>query len=209
MVRLKPSLSNTGQPLNGMGMVFARKTMSLDGYIADKDDGVGRLMHWYRSGDTEYTLDDGMVFKVSAASFNDIQDMMTTTGAIVGGRRDYDISQYGDEHPMGIPHFVVTHQPPGVKASSWFTFVTDGVESAVKQAQQAAGAKHVAVTGAKIVQQCLMAGLLDEIHIDLVPLLLGDGILLFENLGSAHLDLEQLTVIEAPGVTHLKYRIIK
>jgi len=146
---------------------------------------------------------------VSAASFNDIQHMMNTTGAIVGGRRDYDVSQYGDEHPMGIPHFVVTHHAPEGSASAWFTFVTDGVESAVKQAIQAAGNKNVDVTGAKIVQQCLTAGLLDEIHIDLVPLLLGDGIRLFENLESTPIDLEQLAVTEGVEVTHLKYRIIK
>ncbi|MCI0709745.1 MAG: dihydrofolate reductase family protein [Chloroflexi bacterium] len=109
---------------------------------------------------------------------------------------------------MGVPHFVVTHRVPEGQTSSWFTFVTDGVESAVQKAKQAAGDKNVVVTGAKIVQQCLMAGLLDEIHIDLVPLLLGEGIRLFENLGTAHVELEQLDVTEAPTVTHLRYRVI-
>lgn len=191
-----------------MSMVYIRKTMSLDGFIADKDDGVGRLMQWYRSGDTEFRLPDGMVFKLSAASLEDFQAMLNTTGAVVGGRRDYDVSQYGDDHPMGIPHFVVTHHPPE-RAGSWFTFVTDGVASAVQQARQAAGEKNVVVTGANTVQQCLTAGLIDEIHIDLVPLLLGEGIRLFENLESAPFELEPRQVIEAAGVTHLKYRVMR
>jgi len=95
------------------------------------------------------------------------------------------------------------------KEGSPFTFVTDGVESAIRQAKQAAGDKHVAVSSANIMQQCLKAGLLDEIHIDLVPVLLGAGVRLFDDLGAAPIALERTRVIEAPGVTHLFFRVVK
>ena len=112
---------------------------------------------------------------------------------------------------MGVPTFVLTHTVPQqwVYEGSPFEFVTDGVESAVEQAKQAAGDKNVAVGAASIAQQCLRAGLLDEIHVDLVPLLLGGGVRLFEHLGSTPIELESTRVIEAPGVTHLTYRVVK
>ena len=90
-----------------------------------------------------------------------------------------------------------------------FTFVTDGVESAVEQARAVAGEKNVAVGAASIAQQCIRAGLLDEIHIDLVPVLLGGGVRLFEHLGNKPIELESPRVIEAPGVTHLTFRVLK
>jgi dihydrofolate reductase len=89
------------------------------------------------------------------------------------------------------------------------TFVTDGLESALGQAQAVAGDKDVGVGAASIVQQCLRAGLLDEIHIDLVPVLLGGGVSLFDHLGTGPIDLERTRVIEGAGVTHLTFRVIK
>jgi dihydrofolate reductase len=111
---------------------------------------------------------------------------------------------------LGVPTFVVTHTVPQewVYEGSPFTFVTDGVESTVEQAKALAGDKDVAV-GASIAQQCIRAGLLDEIHIDLVPLLLGSGVRLFEHLGTEPIELESTRVIEAPGVTHLTFRVVK
>jgi dihydrofolate reductase len=105
----------------------------------------------------------------------------------------------------------MTHNPPQewVKAGSPFTFVTDGVESAIEQAKAVAGDKNVAVGSATTMQQCIKAGLLDEIHIDLAPVLLGDGIRLFDNLGTAPIELEITRVIEGTGVTHLIYRVVK
>jgi dihydrofolate reductase len=91
-----------------------------------------------------------------------------------------------------------------------FTFVPAGVESAVEQARAAAGdKKNVAVGAASIAQQCIRAGLLDEIHVDLVPVLLGGGVRLFEHLGSEPIELESTRVIEAPGVTHLTFRAVR
>jgi dihydrofolate reductase len=122
---------------------------------------------------------------------------------LVIGRRTFDIAKgWSDRHLLDVPHEWVTAGAP-------FTFVMDGVESAVAQARQAAGDKNVGVGAASIAQQCIKAGLLDEIHIDLVPVLLGAGIRLFEHLGTEPIDLECTRVIEAPGVTHLRFRIVK
>ena len=113
--------------------------------------------------------------------------------------------------PLGVPTFVVTHSVPQewVYEGSPFTFVTDGLESAVEQARAVAGDKNVAVGAASIAQQCIRAGLLDEIHIDLVPVLLGDGIRLFDHLGAGPIELESTEVIEGAGVTHLTFRVVR
>ena len=110
-----------------------------------------------------------------------------------------------------MPTFVVTHTVPQewVHEGSPFTFVTGGVESAVRQAKAVAGDRDVAVGAASIVQQCIRAGLLDEIHVDLVPVLLGDGVSLFDRLGTGPISLERTELVEAPGVTHLTFRVRK
>jgi dihydrofolate reductase len=129
----------------------------------------------------------------------------------VTGRRTFDITNgWGGSPPLGVPTFVVTHtvSQEWVYEGSPFTFVTDGVESAVGQAKAVAGDKDVAVGAASIVQQCIRAGLLDEIHVDLVPVLLGGGVRLFEHLGSTPIGLERTRVIEAPSVTHLTFRVV-
>ena len=113
--------------------------------------------------------------------------------------------------PLGVPTFVVTHtvlQEWDYEGSP-FTFVTEGVESAVKQAKAVAGDKDVAVSAASIAQQCIRLGLLDEIHVDLVPVLLGGGVRLFDHLGMEPIDLERTRVVETPGVTHLTFRVAK
>jgi len=130
----------------------------------------------------------------------------------VTGRRNFNVAgAWGGKPPLGVPHFVVTHTVPQewVKEGSPFTFVTDGVESAVAKAMQTAGDKNVAISSANIMRQCLKAGLLDEIHIDLVPVLLGEGIRLFEHLGTKPIDLEKISVTEGHGVTHLGFRVVK
>jgi dihydrofolate reductase len=118
---------------------------------------------------------------------------------------------WGGKHPLDVPVFVVTSSVPRewVYEGSPFTFVTDGLESALEQAKAVAGDKDVGVGAASIVQQCLRAGLLDEIHIDLVPVLLGGGVGLFDHLGIGPIDLERTRVIEGAGVTHLTFRVLK
>ncbi|MCI0397584.1 MAG: dihydrofolate reductase family protein, partial [Chloroflexi bacterium] len=184
-----------------------------DGFIAGPNDEVDRLFAWYFSGDTEVPFPGSeFVFKVSRASAERLQEASTAVGAIVTGRRNFNVAgAWGGKPPLGVRHFVVTHTVPQEWAGegSLFTFVTDGVASAVEKARQTAGNKAVAVSSANIMRQCLKAGLLDEIHIDLVPLLLGDGIRCFDYLGSEPIELEIISVIEGTGVTHLAYRVVK
>jgi dihydrofolate reductase len=196
-----------------MGKVITNLSMSLDGFIAGPEDDVGRLFRWYSSGDTEYEMPGTeMVFKVSPVSAELLREMHRTIGALVTGRRTFDIANgWGGRPPLGVPAFVVTHTVPQecVYERSPFTFVTDGVASAVEQAKAVAADKDVAVGAASIAQQCIKAGLVDEIHIDLVPVLLGGGVRLFEHTGTEPVELENTRVIEAPGVTHLTFRVLK
>jgi dihydrofolate reductase len=204
-----------------MGKVAMGLSMSLDGFIAGPNDGpelpLGeggeRLFAWYSGGDTEYGLPGTeMVFRVSPQSVELLREAHSKVGAFVTGRRTFDITNgWGGNPPLGVPTFVVSHTVPQewVYEGSPFTFVTDGVESAVEQAREVAGDKDVAVGAASIVQQCLRARLLDEIHIDLVPVLLGDGVRLFEHPGTVPIELESTQVIEGAGVTHLTFRVVK
>jgi dihydrofolate reductase len=119
---------------------------------------------------------------------------------------------WGDNPPYHYPVFIVTHYPRDpveMEGGTTFHFVTDGIESALEQATKAAGGKDVVLRGGgHIAQQYLAAGLLDELELHVVPVLLGDGARLFDNLGDAEVQLEQVRVVEAPGVTHLKYRVV-
>ncbi len=196
-----------------MGKVVTGVSMSLDGFIAGPEEDFGQLFKWYSSGDTDFKFPDGrMVAKVSPASAELLQETIRTTGALVAGRRLFDVTKgWGGRHPMDVPVFVVTHTVP----QEWpyegvpFTFVTDGVESAIEKARNVAGDRNVAVASASIAQQCLKAGLLDEINIDLVPFLLGRGVRMFEYLGIEPIELEYTRVIEGVGVTHLQYRVVR
>jgi dihydrofolate reductase len=140
--------------------------MSLDGFIAGPNDSIEHIFDWYSSGDTEYTVPSGtMTVKVSSASAAYLKDVFPRIGALVTGRRTFDLTNgWGGRHPAEVPVFVVTHNVP----EEWlrehpdapFTFVTDGVESAVAQAKAAAGGQNVGVGAASIAQQCINAGLL-------------------------------------------------
>jgi dihydrofolate reductase len=195
-----------------MATVGAGFSMSLDGFIAGPDDEVGPLFNWYTSGDTPYTYPNGMRITPSAVSAKVIDEQRKSAGAIVTGRRLFDYTRgWGGRHPIDVPVFVVTHSVP----QDWehldapFTFVTDGVESAIEQAKAIAGDKLVGVAGPNVVQQVIKAGLMDEIAIELVAVLLGKGIRYFEYLGIEPIMLERTSVVVAPDVTHLRFRIIK
>ncbi len=204
-----------------MGKVSMGLSMSLDGFIAGPNDGPERplgeggerLFAWYSTGDTEYRLPGTeMVFRVSPQSAELLREAHPRMGAFVTGRRTFDITNgWGGNPPLGVPTFVVTHSVPQewVYEGSPFTFVTDGVESAVEKAKEVAGDKDVAVGAASIVQQCIRSGLLDVIHVDLVPVLLGDGVRLFEHLGNMPIELERTHVVEGSGVTLLTFRVVK
>ena len=204
-----------------MGKVSTGLSMSLDGFIAGPNDGgerpLGdggeRLFAWYSGGDTEYVLPGTeMVFEVSPQSAELLREAHGKMGAFVTGRRTFDIANgWGGSPPLGVPTFVVTHTVPQgwVYEGSPFTFVMDSVQSAVEQAKAVAGDKDVAVGAASIVQQCIRAGLLDEIHVDLAPVLLGDGVRLFDRLGTGPIELERTEVVEGAGVTHLTFRVVR
>ncbi len=204
-----------------MGKVGVGLSMSLDGFVAGPNDGPERplgeggerLFAWYFNGDVDFLMPGGgPAFKLSPVSAELLRKTYPTFGALVTGRRTFDITNgWGSNPPLGVPAFVVTHSVPQewVYDGSPFTFVTDGVESAIEQAKAVAGDKNVGVGAASIAQQAIKAGLLDEIHIDLVPVLLGGGVRLFEHLGTGRIDLKRTRVIEAPGVTHLTFRVVR
>lgn len=197
-----------------MSKITTQFTMSLDGFIAGLNDDISRLFGWYGTGDETFALPGtDRPFRVWKASAEYLQQEWSTLGAIVTGRHDFEVSNaYGGVSPLGIPMYIVTHratEPEWVKPGLPFTFVMEGVEPAIALARQAAGNKNVGISGTSIVQQCLRVNLLDEILIDLAPILLGAGTRLFDELGGAPIELEKISVIDTPSVTHLKYRVKK
>ena len=203
-----------------MGKVVFNMTMSLDGFVAGPNDGPenglgdggDRLFNWYFSGDVEVSVSEGTpLLKVSPESARLLKETLGTTGAGIWGRKTFNITSGWGGHPPQTPCFIVTHTVPQewVKPGSPFVFVTAGVESAIRQAKQAAGNKDVVICTATILQQALNAKLVDEIYVDVAPLVLGSGVRLFDHLGIRPIDLEYIRAIPAPGVTHLGFRVVK
>ncbi|MFK4089021.1 dihydrofolate reductase family protein [Kribbella sp. NPDC020789] len=190
-----------------MGKVASAMSMSLDGFVTGPHDSRKNPL-----GEGGLVLHDWLGPTATAADRAVLQEMVDGVGAILMGRRSYDFcvgdGGWGDGGPAGqIPCFVLTHNPPA-EAPAVFTFVTDGIESAVKQAKAVAGDNTVGIHGATAAQQALAAGLLDEIHVHLVPVLLGGGVRLFDLLGSGPITLTRNRVVEAAsGVTHLRYQV--
>jgi dihydrofolate reductase len=194
--------------------LIAIMSMSLDGFVADAHDGVREVFDWYfHSGDVAFETggSDPMTFRVSPASAAHLRALWAELGAVLTGRRTFDVAQgWNGNHGWG-PAFVLTHQVPDgwPRPGSTVHFVTDGLESAVAQAKAAAGGKAVGVHGADTIQQLLNAGLLDEISVDVVPLLLGDGVRLFEHLAGTPAVLGNPATVQGVGVTHLRYPVRK
>lgn len=196
-----------------MGKVVAVMSMSLDGYVADARDGVAAVFDWYFSGDVPIPMPDpgsDMVFRVSPASAGHLTALMAEVGAFLTGRRTFEVAHgWGGQHPWGVPAVVLTHQVPDgwPRPGSTVQFATDGIHSAVAAARSAAGGRAVAVHGADTIRQCLTAGLLDEVHIDLAAVLLGSGVRMFDHPATGPLALGTPTVTTGVGVTHLRYRV--
>ena len=186
-----------------MAKVVLFMAMSLDGFIAGPHDTVSEPAG--RGGERLFAWSDDQAASTAVHAEYD------ATGAVLSGRRTYDlVNGWGGDHHNGVSMFILTHEPPREvpEGAGTYTFVSDGVESAVAQAKAAAGDKDVLLHGADIGQQCLRAGLLDEMVIHLIPVLLGEGRRLFDRLGSEHVELELINLREAQRATHLRYRVV-
>ena len=205
-----------------MGTVHASLGMSLDGFIAGPNagpnnalgDGGHRIYRWVYDLETwreRQSLAGGRTNQDDEVS----KETYARTGTFVMGRRMFDEGETGwpDPPPFRAPVFVLTNHPrePWVRqGGTTFTFVTDGIESALEQAKASAGDKDVLVSGgADTIRQFIEAGLLDEVQIHLAPVLLGDGIRLFDRMDPEPVELECTRVIDSPGVTHFRYRVEK
>ncbi len=186
-----------------MGKVVFGLSVSLDGFIASRDDDVSEVFAWMGSNMEHF-------FEVAGEHLQEV-------GVVIMGHRSFDqiYSEQGwvmpDGTPILAPVVVMQSQArePVKKGQSQFYFVTDGIESAVAKAKELAGERNVALHGASSVQQALRAGLLDEFHMNVAHVLLGEGVRLFDHLGPSPIHLEHLRTLETPGATHLSFRVIK
>ena len=198
-----------------MSATVLSMSMSLDGFIAGPNEGPGnglgdggeRLHEWTFAGaDTDQNGVPGRPAGINGQ----IVDEFIATGAVVAGRGTFEpAAGWGGDHHDGVPIFVLARHEPGIDIAQWplVSYVSD-VKTAMAEAKQAAGAKNVLVHGARIAQLALAAGVLDEIEIHLVPVLLGQGRRLFDDLDPDHIELERTRILEGEdGVTHLHYRI--
>ncbi|MET8873046.1 dihydrofolate reductase family protein [Nocardia sp. NPDC004604] len=197
-----------------MRKVITGASMSVDGYIAGPEEsGFEHLFAWYSAGDHEFpSTHPEIPFRLTEVDYQHLREHVGSLGVFVVGRRLFDlIDGWGGIHPLDRPIVVVTHTIPrewiDEHPGAPFTFVTDGVESALEQASKVAGGKAIAVNAGTIARQCLEAGLLDEIHIDLIPVVLGGGTPFFDHVGAGPHLLDDPTVVLGERVTHLRYRV--
>ena len=207
-------------------------TTSVDGFVAGPNQTLeqplgegGERIHEWMVGLASFRERHGMEGGETNPDSEVLEESVSATGAIVMGRRMFSGGAgpweddpnadgwWGDDPPFHAPVFVLTHHARETvtkEGGTSYTFVTDGIEAALEQARAAAGDKDVSVAGgASVAQQYLNAGLLDELQIHVAPLLLGDGVRLFDQLGTEPPKLEVTRVIESPTVTHLRYRVVK
>ena len=214
------------------GKVVLDISMSLDGFIAGPKPSLeqplgagGERLHEWIFGLASFRERHGESGGVRNADDEVVAESLAATGAVVMGRRMFSGGEgawggdpnaegwWGDTPPFHAPVFVLTHharEPQEMREGTTFTFVTDGVESAVEQAKAVAGDKNVSVGGgASTIQQALKAGLVDELQVHVAPLFLGGGVRLFDDPGIAQIELEGTRVLSSPEVTHLKFRIVR
>lgn len=202
-----------------MSNVILNISMSLDGFIAGTNDSQKQplgdqgdiLQAWMFSGDQ--TSRTNSFFKLSSIDKDVFDSASEQTGAMIVGRRTYDIvNGWGGSHPLeNVPVFVLTHSIPDTppEGTTPFTFITDGVEQAVKQAKEVAGSKDVSVGTASIAQQCIELGLLDGLDLHIAPVLLNKGVRLFDHIGGQSVTLKSTEIIEGTGVIHVKYDVLR
>jgi dihydrofolate reductase len=192
-----------------MATVICNLTMSLDGFIADPDDGCQDLFGWYSGGSVVVEDDSGRRSHLTEPSAKVFGGALASVGAFLVGRRLYDHTNgWNARPPVNVPMVVVTHDPP----ADWprdgvpITFVSEGIARAVGLAKEIAGDKTVSVAGAATARACLDAGLLDEVSFNLVPVVLGEGIPFLAG-ARGPVRFEDPEVVEAPGVVHMRYRV--
>jgi dihydrofolate reductase len=202
-----------------MSKVVIDMSTSLDGFVAGPDDGkanpLGRhggehVFDWYFSGTEDYR--HPLFRPEPGVNRDEIERMFAESGAFIFGRRTYEIANgWGGDHPVnGAPTFVLTHNPPAdfPRGPSNLTFVTDGIESAIRRARAVARGKDIKLGGGSPGKQALAAGLCDEILVHLAPYLMGGGVRLFDVLPEG-IQLEKVSVSDGPFATHLRYRVLR
>jgi dihydrofolate reductase len=193
-----------------MGKVYSEISMSLDGFITGPNVRVGNGL-----GDGGERLHDWMFDAKTDADAKLVDERYATTGAVVLGKGMFDVGfePWGDPPPFRMPVFVVTHEtrePLPMQGGTTYTFVTSGIEAALELARAAAGDKNVGIWGgANIIRQYLKAGLLDEMQIDLIPIVFGDGVRLFEGLDPEEIELRKTSSIDTPAATHFRFEVVK
>ncbi|MFI5532185.1 dihydrofolate reductase family protein [Kitasatospora sp. NPDC051853] len=191
-----------------MGKVVMNSTVSLDGFVADEDDRPGALFEWLTNGDVP--LDGSGALKVSRTSYDHTRPYWDRIGVTIVGRRVFDLTDgWGGQPPGGIPHMVVvTHRPApeGWDPGAPFHFV-EGVEAAVAKAQELAGGRVVEVAAGDVGGQVFAAGLVDEVRMDVAPVVLGSGRRYFGSVRAQHLLEDPDVVIQGDRVLHLLYRV--
>ncbi|WP_117000588.1 dihydrofolate reductase family protein [Desertimonas flava] len=199
-----------------MGNVIAQAMMSVDGYIAKDDNTIGRLFDWLQNGDVELVSPRGdTTLHVTAQSAAHMQSWIATFGVLVCGRTLFDFTDgWNGRHDFDVPVVVVTHSVPtewvAAHPDAPFTFVTDGVGAAIERAQKIAGDLAVNVTAGVLAGQCLELGLLDEVAIDLVPVVMGGGRRFFGNAAVEDVPLGNPTIcVQGDQVTHLRFPVIR
>ncbi len=190
-----------------MATVVADMSMSLDGFVARPDDGIDEVFSWMSGGDVTVESENPEIgYEVDEASAEELRG--SNVKALVIGRRTFDLAKgWGGTHPVGVPVWIPTHNPPSGWDDAPFTFVTTGVEDAVRQACEHAGDGIVGVAGASTVSQALDAGVLDAVRVSLVPYLIGEGVPYFSGLADIPVKLSQPNVLVGQGVTHLYYEV--
>jgi dihydrofolate reductase len=180
-------------------------SMSLDGFIAGPNEGPGNGL-----GDGGHRLHEWAPSLDVPGVNGQVIDEFMTTGAVVAGRATFELADgWGGDHHDGVPIWVFSRHEPGIDVGEWplVTYVND-VRTAMSEAKRAAGDRNVLVHGAATAQLALAAGVLDELEIHLIPVLLGQGRRLFDNLSPDHIELERTRILEGEGgVTHMHYRI--
>ncbi|HEX6685066.1 MAG TPA: dihydrofolate reductase family protein [Candidatus Limnocylindrales bacterium] len=197
-----------------MAKVYTGASMSIDGYISGPDDtGFDQLFKWYSNGDVELEMSTPEIpFKLTKQSAEYFTRVLNDTGALVCGRHLWNFTNaWGGKHPLGTPVVVLTHSVPDgwPQEGEYFTFVTEGIEAAVAKATELANGKNVGLNSGQIASQALEAGLIDEVLVDLVPVLLGAGTPFFSGLSKRPVVLDgPIELVQGKDVTHLRYKVI-